>query len=292
MTTENDVGTAAAAAALFHLHSSPLVGPSFSFNMRMPSLSLTGQQAATIPTVAPDVRDSALSLAGIGRPRAASWDPTFNPLSLLGVLTSNGEPDTSAAGTLCALMKSDVYPVVNDSSGKSLRPRSMSTSAALSTQNHVRVDKGLRPRSTSVCSAAQVQNGSLKRARPRSYSTSSRASLRSAGSARRKRAQSLDSSASGVFNLDDPLSEDEGDEDSTEFLGSASLEDLRKIGQYSPNSRRKRIERFLDKRRRRIWRKRIKYDVRKNFADSRLRVKGRFVRKEDEEQLREYFQMI
>lgn len=31
----------------------------------------------------------------------------------------------------------------------------------------------------------------------------------------------------------------------------------------------------------------VKYDVRKNFADSRMRVKGRFVKKEDEELLRE-----
>jgi hypothetical protein len=64
-----------------------------------------------------------------------------------------------------------------------------------------------------------------------------------------------------------------------------------RVGHYSPNSRRRCIDRFLDKRNRRIWRKRIKYDVRKNFADSRLRVKGRFVRKEDEEQLREYLEM-
>jgi hypothetical protein len=60
------------------------------------------------------------------------------------------------------------------------------------------------------------------------------------------------------------------------------------VGRYSPTSRKEKIDRFVEKRRRRIWRKRIKYDVRKNFADSRLRVKGRFVRKEDEEQLREY----
>jgi hypothetical protein len=31
----------------------------------------------------------------------------------------------------------------------------------------------------------------------------------------------------------------------------------------------------------------VKYGVRKNFADSRLRVKGRFVKKEDEELVRE-----
>jgi len=34
------------------------------------------------------------------------------------------------------------------------------------------------------------------------------------------------------------------------------------------------------------------YDVRKNFADSRLRVKGRFVRKEDEQLLRELIAMV
>eukprot|EP00510_Aplanochytrium_minuta_P001593 CAMPEP_0184021568 /NCGR_PEP_ID=MMETSP0954-20121128/10013_1 /TAXON_ID=627963 /ORGANISM="Aplanochytrium sp, Strain PBS07" /LENGTH=247 /DNA_ID=CAMNT_0026303627 /DNA_START=463 /DNA_END=1206 /DNA_ORIENTATION=- len=63
------------------------------------------------------------------------------------------------------------------------------------------------------------------------------------------------------------------------------------IGAYTPASRRKLLDRFLEKRRNRIWKKRIKYGVRKNFADSRLRVKGRFVRKEDEEQLREFLLM-
>ena len=49
--------------------------------------------------------------------------------------------------------------------------------------------------------------------------------------------------------------------------------------------------RFMAKRHKRIWTKRVKYDVRKNFADSRLRVKGRFVKKEDEELLRELLNM-
>lgn len=57
------------------------------------------------------------------------------------------------------------------------------------------------------------------------------------------------------------------------------------IGSYSPEARRKRIERFLEKRKRRVWSKKVDYDVRKNFANSRLRVKGRFVKKEDEELL-------
>ena len=37
------------------------------------------------------------------------------------------------------------------------------------------------------------------------------------------------------------------------------------------------------KKEKRIWQKRVKYDVRKNFADSRLWFKGRFVKKEGEE---------
>ena len=58
------------------------------------------------------------------------------------------------------------------------------------------------------------------------------------------------------------------------------------IGAYSPEERKKRIARFIEKRNRRVWSKRVKYDVRKNFADSRIRVKGRFVKKEDEDKLR------
>jgi len=54
------------------------------------------------------------------------------------------------------------------------------------------------------------------------------------------------------------------------------------VGAYSPESRKLRIERFMAKRNHRVWVKKVKYDVRKNFADSRLRVKGRFVKKEDE----------
>eukprot|EP00536_Pseudo-nitzschia_multiseries_P006762 jgi/Psemu1/255648/estExt_Genewise1Plus.C_1480007 len=59
------------------------------------------------------------------------------------------------------------------------------------------------------------------------------------------------------------------------------------IGAYSPESRKVRIDRFLEKRNHRVWTKTVKYDVRKNFADSRLRVKGRFVKKDDELLMRE-----
>ena len=54
------------------------------------------------------------------------------------------------------------------------------------------------------------------------------------------------------------------------------------IGIYGPDERRERIARFIEKRRARVWTKKVKYDVRKNFADSRIRVKGRFIRKDEE----------
>ena len=54
-----------------------------------------------------------------------------------------------------------------------------------------------------------------------------------------------------------------------------------RIGIYLPEERRQRIARFHSKRKMRIWRKRIKYDCRKKLADSRPRIKGRFVKRSD-----------
>jgi hypothetical protein len=56
-----------------------------------------------------------------------------------------------------------------------------------------------------------------------------------------------------------------------------------RIGIYLPDARRARIARFHEKRARRIWRKRIKYDCRKKLADSRPRIKGRFVKRVDKD---------
>lgn len=69
-------------------------------------------------------------------------------------------------------------------------------------------------------------------------------------------------------------------------------DDQVRIGIYTLEERKKKIERFLQQRNYRVWQKKIKYNVRKDFADSRLRVKGRFVRKEDEDQLKDIIKML
>lgn len=51
-----------------------------------------------------------------------------------------------------------------------------------------------------------------------------------------------------------------------------------RIGIYTAIERTAILERFRDKRRRRVWVKKIRYDCRKNLADRRIRVKGRFVK--------------
>jgi hypothetical protein len=52
-----------------------------------------------------------------------------------------------------------------------------------------------------------------------------------------------------------------------------------RIGIYTPAERAAIIAKFHSKRSRRVWNKKIRYGCRKNLADSRLRVKGRFVKR-------------
>jgi len=51
-----------------------------------------------------------------------------------------------------------------------------------------------------------------------------------------------------------------------------------RVGMYLPEARKKRIAKFLEKRKKRIWHKKTRYKCRKKLAHGRVRVKGRFVK--------------
>lgn len=57
-----------------------------------------------------------------------------------------------------------------------------------------------------------------------------------------------------------------------------------RIGAYTKEERQAIIAKFRAKKMRRVWRKQIKYDCRKRLADTRPRVKGRFVSRKAREQ--------
>ena len=67
--------------------------------------------------------------------------------------------------------------------------------------------------------------------------------------------------------------------ESREFLGE------KQIGALKIEERRRKVEKFLQKRKIRTWNKKISYDCRKRVADSRLRIKGRFVTKKQASEL-------
>lgn len=56
-----------------------------------------------------------------------------------------------------------------------------------------------------------------------------------------------------------------------------------RIGIYTPAERAAIIHKFNAKRARRVWNKKIRYNCRKNLADRRMRVKGRFVKRSESE---------
>lgn len=58
-----------------------------------------------------------------------------------------------------------------------------------------------------------------------------------------------------------------------------------RIGIYTPAERAAIIARFQRKRSRRVWNKKIRYGCRKSLADRRIRVKGRFVKRSEQELL-------
>jgi len=66
----------------------------------------------------------------------------------------------------------------------------------------------------------------------------------------------------------------------TPWGGTERMECL--VGAYTREERKARVARFLEKRKVRQWVRKCQYGVRKDFADSRVRVKGRFVKKDEE----------
>jgi hypothetical protein len=53
----------------------------------------------------------------------------------------------------------------------------------------------------------------------------------------------------------------------------------------SRQERDKKILRYLEKKNKRVYSKRVSYDCRKRVADNRLRVKGRFISKKEEKEI-------
>jgi len=70
-------------------------------------------------------------------------------------------------------------------------------------------------------------------------------------------------------------------EDVKEYLKNSNVQfpwmETKKIGTLTVAERKIKIEKYLEKRKKRSWSRRINYDCRKRVADSRLRIKGRFV---------------
>jgi hypothetical protein len=88
-----------------------------------------------------------------------------------------------------------------------------------------------------------------------------------------------------AFNTDIKPESSSSSSSASEYLSLAKYASMinkeGRIGIYTREERREIIRRYHEKRKRRVWKKKIRYHCRKSLADRRVRVKGRFVKAEE-----------
>jgi len=112
----------------------------------------------------------------------------------------------------------------------------------------------------------------------------SRRSASGVTSSRRERARERERARAGHGIVGDHGYDDEL-ADAVELLPQYACPEYNKhgrIGMYSPRERKVMLERWHRKRRNRVWRKVVRYGCRKNLANGRVRIKGRFVKSSPE----------
>jgi len=60
---------------------------------------------------------------------------------------------------------------------------------------------------------------------------------------------------------------------------------LQRIGKLTVDERLAKVRRYIEKRNRRKWMKKVSYHCRKHVADNRLRIKGRFVKNCEQQEI-------
>ena len=137
--------------------------------------------------------------------------------------------------------------------------------------------------STSISTSSSSATTPIKRSKRRLAAMSHAVIKREESPLGKRRATSASNHASAASMKPEELAARQTSSAPTGYTLPIPLNDgIKRVGIYSVEERRVRIAKFQAKRKRRVWRKKIKYDCRKKLADNRPRVKGRFVKREDE----------